>query len=318
MTELDSLEDGPFEFACPHCRAALTKAGPEEVVCEADDLRFRRIDGIWRFLLPERMEALAPFLRDYEAIRSAEGRGSRDLEYYRALPFQDLTGRYQADWRIRAASYRALVRRIVQPLEARLNRPRRVVDLGSGNGWLSNRLALRGHALAAVDLSVSPSDGLGAHVHFESSFVPIQAEFDRLPLLNAQADLTIFNSSFHYSTRYEASLREALRVTRPDGSLVILDTPVYRDRSSGEEMVRERQRAFEKRYGTASDALPSENFLTYDRLAELADQLSLTWRTHEPWYGLRWALEPALARLRGRREPARFLLIEGRQAPRGT
>lgn len=315
---MDNLEDGPFEYACPRCRVALTKAGPEVLVCEADDLRFRRIDGVWRFLLPERMEALAPFLRDYATIRSAEGRGSHDPEYYRALPFQDLSGRYRADWRIRAASYRAFVSKIVQPLEARLDRTPRVLDLGSGNGWLSNRLAARGHALAAVDLSVSPTDGLGAHVHFESSFVPMQAEFDHLPLLDNQTDLTIFNSSFHYSTRYEASLREALRVTRPDGSLVIIDTPVYQNRSSGEAMVRERQRAFEERYGTASDALPSENFLTYDRLSELADELSLTWRTHEPWYGLRWALEPALARLRGRREPARFLLIESRQAPRGS
>ena len=33
------------------------------------------------------------FLQDYGKIRAAEGRASSDSEYYRALPFADLTGR---------------------------------------------------------------------------------------------------------------------------------------------------------------------------------------------------------------------------------
>jgi hypothetical protein len=43
----------------------------------------------------------------------------------------------------------------------------------------------------------------------------------------------------------------------------------------------------------------------------LAAALSLRWRFIQPWYGLRWALRPWLARLRGHREPATFQLIIG-------
>ena len=45
-----------------------------------------------------------------------------------------------------------------------------------------------------------------------------------------------------------------------------------------------------------SDALSSENYLTYDRLEVLGKRLGLRWRTVEPWYGLRWAIRPWIAR----------------------
>lgn len=286
----------------------------EAFVCPAEGLRFDRTAGIWRFLLPKRREVLAPFMRDYESIRRAEGRGSDDPAYYRALPFEDLTDRFRSDWQIRATSFCALVRHVLEPAEARQRGPLRVLDLGAGSGWLSNRLAQRGHAVASVDLMDNDLDGLGAHRHYDVPFLPIQAEYDRLPLLDGQAAMVIFNAAFHYSTDYETTIGEAFRVLQSDGSLIILDTPIYKDPSSGEAMVREREAGFRRRFGCPSDALASENYLTDDRLAVLGRRIGLRWRTVEPWYGLRWAIRPWMARLRGRREPARFLLIEGRRA----
>ena len=71
--------------------------------------------------------------------------------------------------------------RCLSPAEERLARPLRLLDLGAGNGWLSYHLARRGHEAAAVDLTVNDFDGLGAHVHFDAPFTPVQAEFDHLP-----------------------------------------------------------------------------------------------------------------------------------------
>ncbi len=307
-------EEPRFTFACPRCCSPLLDEDETTYRCPGERLRFVRTGGIWRFLLPERRQALGTFMREYETVRQAEGRGSDDPAYFRALPFEDLTGRYAHDWRIRAVSFQALLKRAVEPLEKASRQPLRVLDLGAGNGWLSYRLALRGHAVAAVDLMDNDFDGLGAHRHYDVAFLPVQAEFDRLPFLENQADLAVFNASFHYATDYERALREALRVLLPHGCLVILDTPVYHNAASGQAMVHEREEAFRQRFGFPSNALPSENFLTYDRLAELGARLHLRWETHEPWYGLRWALRPWIARLLGRREPARFLLIIGRRA----
>lgn len=303
-----------FDFACPDCRTELRFLTVDELRCPSDGTTYRHIDGIWRFLLPEREDFFARFIREYEAVRRAEDRGSEDSSYYRALPFEDLTGRFRDDWRIRSTSFHTLIEQVVSPLEARRTRPLRVLDLGAGNCWLSYRLAERGHQVAAVDLLTNEFDGLGAHVHYNIDFTPVQAEFDRLPFDTNQVHLAVFNGSLHYSIDYETTLAAALRVLRHDGRLVIVDSPVYHDATSGEQMVHEREAQFEDAYGFPSNAIPSENYLTFDRLNELEANLNLTWNIIEPFYGVRWALRPWKARLLGRREPAKFLVIVGRPA----
>ena len=300
-------------FICPRCRTSLERRAPDRMTCPRDGLEFWNVDGIWRFLLPESEAHYARFIADYEAVRSAEKRGSPSFEYYRALPFRDLSRHHTADWRIRARSYRVLVNNTLTQLQNPLERSLKILDLGAGNGWLSNRLAAQGDRVLAVDLLVNEQDGLGAWKHYEHSFTPVQAEFNHLPVMDRFADAVIFNASFHYSEGYAETLREALRVLSPQGVIVIMDSPVYRSKASGEQMVREREVQFKEKYGFASDNLQSENFLTYGRLNELARELHLIWKRVTPFYGLRWMLRPLIAKLLRRREPARFHLIVGRR-----
>jgi ubiquinone/menaquinone biosynthesis C-methylase UbiE len=294
-----------FDFVCPRCRAPLAQTGPDELLCPAEMLHFRRQDGLWRFLLPERAAYFENFIRDYETIRRAEGRGSREAAYYRALPEQDLSGNLSADWRIRAASFKALIQKVIAPAKE----PLRILDLGAGNGWLSNRLAARGHTVAAVDLLTNDFDGLGCRSFYTTDFTALQAEFDRLPLAAGNADLIIFNASLHYAVDFRATLAEALRVLARGGKLVVLDSPIYRQAGSGEKMVRERESQFTQRYGFPSNALPSQNYLTYALLAELSAEFELDCQRVTPFYGLRWLLRPLRAGLSGAREPAKFHLL---------
>jgi SAM-dependent methyltransferase len=199
----------------------------------------------------------------------------------------------------------------VAPLEGERNRPVRTLDLGAGNGWLSYRLAERGHQVAAVDLLTDNRDGLGTHTLYPVGYTPIQAEFDRLPLDDGQADLAVFNASLHYSRDYEVTLSEALRVLRDEGTLVILDSPVYRQRRSGEKMIEERGRSFETRYGFRSGSPPGEGFLTFNRLDQLSNRLGVEWQTLKPFYGLGWTAKRWRELVFGSREPATFMLIVG-------
>ncbi len=305
------MAESRFEFSCPQCGSPLTRRSPEEQVCPVDGIHYQAIDGIWRFLLPGRALALEQFIREYETVRTAEGRWSDDPAYYRALPCADLTGKFAADWRIRARSLEALVAHVIAPRER--GNPLAVLDLGAGNGWLSYRLAQRNHHVAAIDLLTNPRDGLGAHVYYDKTLTLVQAEFDCLPFANSQFDVAIFNSSLHYAVQYESTLQAALRVLVSDGTLVILDTPIYRNAASGKQMVAEREAQFKQAYGFASNALASENFLTYKRLDELGHNVGVDWEWIRSWRGWRWAARPWLARMRGQREPAEFLLIMGRR-----
>ncbi|MFQ5400753.1 MAG: methyltransferase domain-containing protein [Anaerolineae bacterium] len=300
-----------FDLACPLCKTPLAITGGE-AQCPQDGQTYRRVDGIWQLLRPDRAPLFAQFIHEYETIRTAEGRGSNDPAYYRALPFADLSGKMTADWAIRAQSFTTLLEQVIRPLENRQPaavRPLRILDLGAGNSWLSYRLAKRGHHLAAVDLTVNHFDGLGAHTMYDADFLPIQAEFDHLPFTHSQVNLVIFNASLHYSADYAATLREAWRVAGPGGVVAVVDTPLYHDPASGAQMVREREAQFQERYGFPSNALPNENYLTYRRLDALAAELGLRRQLLWPVPRWRWAVRRLRTRLRGRREPAQFPLI---------
>ncbi|MDA2931405.1 class I SAM-dependent methyltransferase, partial [Acidobacteria bacterium AH-259-O06] len=276
--------------------------------CAVEKLYFDHIKGVWQFLTPERKAYFNQFTREYEIVRRSEGRGSSTAEFYRALPFRDLSERFRDSWRIRAISFRVLLKTVVPNIEEQRGPFLRILDLGAGNCWLSKRLAEKGHGVAAVDLITNTEDGLGAHVHYQQVFTPVQADFDHLPFGDDQFDLAIFNSAFHYSTNYEKTLQEACRVLGSSGRVVIMDSPLYHHSPSGQQMLQEREACFRQKYGFPSNALPSENFLTYRRLDELTIT-GLKWQLHRPFYGWRWALKPWKARLLGHREPAQFGVI---------
>jgi len=249
------------------------------------------------------------FLEDYGRIRQAEGRGSDDPAYYLALPYQDLTGRLEAQWRMRARTYRFFETRILPRMER--DRPLDLLDLGAGCGWMSYRLSLRGHRAVAVDISTDARDGLGAARHYDSKFSRIHAEFDQLPFAAQSFDAALFNASLHYSSDYRATLRAVKGCLRPGGRIVILDSPVYRLREHGEMMRRERHQQFFARYGTESDHIRSIEYLDLPTIVSLARDIGIQWRIHKPWYGFAWHLRPFKARLKATRPPSRFWILEG-------
>jgi SAM-dependent methyltransferase len=262
-------------------------------------------------MTPENI-ARQKFLDDYRHIRHAEGRGSDTSEYYRALPSCDRNDPNAAMWAMRAKTYSYFVKNVLEPLEAREGRPLDVLDLGAGNCWLSNRLSLRGHRPVAVDIFNDERDGLRAARHYRDRFPVIESDFDQLSLSPKSFDLAIFNASLHYSVDYVRTLSEVRRCLRTSGSVVILDSPIYRMRDHGVRMVQEKHATFAKRYGFPSDALASIDFLDIPALRALHETLNIDWQFLKPWYGWRWHLRPLNALLRRRRPPSKFWILVGR------
>ena len=273
-------------------------------------------EGIWRFLTAEQHAEVEDFLQRYQTVRTAEGWGTDDASYYRALPEAPVGDPHRAVWRERARAFRTFRDRVLARSESELGRPLQILDLGAGNGWLARRLAARGHSVAAVDLSDHPTDGLGAwHYYGESRFTPVQASFDCLPFADGQADLVVFNASLHYSVDLSQSLGEALRVLRAGGRVVILDTPFYTAAPHGERMLRQRDGQFARDYGFRDPNRRAAGFLTPDRLANLAALWSIRWRPiwPTPWWRRAWRRQ--VGRLRLGREPAAFPIVVGQQLP---
>jgi SAM-dependent methyltransferase len=311
-------ESGSLRVRCPRCGRSMGDLPHEDttLVCSRCTVKMPCERGVWKALLPEREAHFSRFVEDYQCIRAAEGRGSASADYYLALPTCDLTGRNSVQWAIRARTFRYIERRIL-PCITTLTRPSlRILDLGAGNGWMSYRLALQGHAPVAVDLMTNDQDGLEAAEHYKKHlpglFPRFQAELDNLPFADGQFDLVIFNASFHYSENCERTMAEALRCTRREGTVLIADTPWYSDEQSGVRMLEERRALFTKRYGFPSDGLSSLEYLTDQRLERMESWFSIRWQVHEPYYGIRWQLRPWIAKLHRKRTPSRFRIYAAR------
>ena len=306
-----------LRLQCPVCQAgARSPLSLSQPRCLECGYRIAEVDGIWSALPPDREASFRQFVHDYELVRAKEGRGSPSSDYYLALPFRDLTGRNVWQWRIRARTFRYVERCLLGQIAHSYPQGCDVLDVGAGNGWLSYRLAQRGHRPVAVDLLYNDTDGLGAARHYFSQlarpFLRFKAEMDQLPFAPAQFDIVIFNASLHYSADYRRTLGEALRCLRTPGHLIIADSPFYWHDESGQAMIDEKRAVFERQFGFRSDSIQSCEYLTPGVLNHLERELGVRWTIHKPWYGIKWALRPVKARFMRRREPSKFYLLHAR------
>lgn len=307
-----------MQFRCPQCKhqgPAVADIEGGSWTCSNCRNVFEQRDGVWRALSPDRWERFEQFSEEYLSAGHAEGWGSESPDYYWALPFGDAAGKRREQWRVRARTYRFFERKILEPLEEAAGRPLNVLDLGGGVGWLSYRLALRGHNPVTVDLLDDRLNGLGSARHYlaklEQPLTAVQADFDDLPIADEQADLAVFNDSFHYAPDYRRTLREVRRVLGWGGQVAVLDTPIYPNWRIG-EMARDQRRGFfQKKYGFPADSLLSMEYLDEKMIWDLAEDLNISWRVYRPWYGIGDFLLPALAKLQGRRPPPRFWMLQG-------
>ncbi len=312
-----ALQRSLLQVKCPACSRdmnALDAMDPlTTVICSGCRFTLSNREGIWRALAPDREEAFRQFVHEYQQVRSIEGRGSSNPDFYFGLPYEDITGRHRWQWKIRGRSFRFFERVVLPKIDHSQGHGLDVLDVGAGNCWMSYRLALKAHRPVSVDLNDDVEDGLGAAryylVRLRNPFARFQAEMDRLPFQDRQFDLAIFNASFHYSQDYCCTVGEVMRCLRRPGHLVIMDSPFYQCTDSGQQMVDEKRAAFTRRFGFPSDSLASHEYLTGEILKELGHAFQLSWCVERPWYGLGWAFRPVRARLLRRREPSKFFII---------
>ncbi|HEX4177734.1 MAG TPA: class I SAM-dependent methyltransferase [Rhizomicrobium sp.] len=257
----------------------------------------------------------AGFFSAYARHRAAEGR-AMSPDVVRTLPYL-CQGPLARQWRVRAKTYEAFIRRVVKPMAAGRDAPLQILDLGAGNGWLCHRLRGLGHELVAVDVRDDTIDGLGIAAALSAEepvpFACVTASFEALPLAPGHFDIVVFNASLHYAQNLSRALGEAMRVTSSSGVIAIMDSPFYRHPGDGEAMVAEKRAQGFVRFGTAAPVLLAPQFIEYlTRESLAAASPSLCWRRHRVRYPLWYEMRPLLARLGGRRAPSRFDLWTAR------
>ncbi len=286
-------------LACATCRTRLPLA-PAPVRCDACGAVVTERNGILRCASQTRLEQARPFLEQYRAVRRSDGHVMRSAEEYRALPAVSPTAANVDEWRIRQESLDTLLLAF-----STTRRSARVLDVGAGNGWLSQRLTVLGHAAVAVDISDDEGDGLGAAAASRVVFPRVQAGFERLPFENGQFDVVVFNASLHYADEPGAVLAESRRLLGNGGALVVMDSPMFVRTRDGRRMVEEQLAKLRAHAGVPSPTPCGRGFLTLEELGRASALFGMTatftrspgpwlWRLRRAWSGLRLGRQPAM------------------------
>jgi SAM-dependent methyltransferase len=287
-------------FACPICRGPIQTAG-ERCVCRACAASFTPSQGLFRFAPESRIAAAAAFLTQYAAVRNADGHGHQSQQAYRALPDVPRNHPNAGEWAIRRESFRTICRSAALCTA----RGRRILDIGAGNGWLSNRLAEMGHDAVPVDLRDDADDGLLACRASTHALALVQADFDALPFAPSQFHAVVFNAALHYSPNPEATLTEASRMLTRDGVLLVADSPMFEDADAGAAMLAG-QRSAMRAGGIAEPFTTGVGFLTFEVLARITASMGRRGSFVPSQGPLRWRIRRALGGYRLGRPPAAF------------
>jgi ubiquinone/menaquinone biosynthesis C-methylase UbiE len=142
----------------------------------------------------------------------------RDLAAY-----DERAGQYDQGWRGRL--HHTIADRTAQLATSTAARPRRVLDVGCGTGYLLRTLAVRypgAEELAGIDAAPNMIE-TARRLADDSRLTFAGGVAERLPHPDASMDLVVSSTSFEHWTDQHAGLSECARVLRPGGHLVLVD-----------------------------------------------------------------------------------------------
>lgn len=197
----------------------------------------QRREGAWTFCRNALADA-APFRALWEAVAAPlrDEPGARDDLQRRRGVLERRRRRSRDHFAAAGSAARFRLGTIrEEAVAAAAPRTLRVVDAGCGDGFLTEFLAERFDEVVAIDHSPERLEAARARLA-GGRITWLRGELDALPLPSGRADALFLSLVLHHVPAIDAALREALRVLRAEGTLVVVDLLPHREESMREAM----------------------------------------------------------------------------------
>ncbi|HET9907857.1 MAG TPA: class I SAM-dependent methyltransferase [Anaerolineales bacterium] len=171
----------------------------------------------------------------YLRVREKEGRLYSD-QIVAGLPSVPDGHPLVSEWRARSESARRLLRYI-----SSRQSPFFVLDLGCGNGWLSNLLAQPGQVVLGLDQNRYELRQAARVFRSNPNLSFLEADIFSAPFPAGSFDLIIVASALQYFPNATNLLTMLLDYLKPNGEIHILDTPLYSKRERETAVLRSRE-----------------------------------------------------------------------------
>lgn len=163
----------------------------------------------------------------YYRLRLQEGRVYPD-EVVASLPQIGHQHAFADEWRARRASTDLLMSHLIK------HKPNAVLEIGCGNGWLSNQLATLRCQVIGIDCNEAELLQ-AARVFSKDNLVFVYGDIFDCPFQPQSFDTIVLASSLQYFSDFKKLIDRLLQLLSDNGEIHIIDTPIYKDeRASGE------------------------------------------------------------------------------------
>lgn len=178
----------------------------------------KEIDGI--YVSEHALDKFCEFEKHYLDVRAKEHR-ILSVGEIKQLPFVDKGSEYYREWKFRRKS----IHRFFRYLDTKKS-SLRILDIGCGNGFFANLLAMRKHDLVGVDVSLSELKR-AALTFPDKNLKWYCLDLMSEPLPEEKFDIIAFNASFQYFKAPEKILEVCKNYLKSNGEIHVLDSPFY-------------------------------------------------------------------------------------------
>ncbi len=159
----------------------------------------------------------------YLRVREKEGRLYSD-DVVARLPFVSNGHPLANEWRARSASASRLTRYL-----SRQPKSLSILELGCGNGWLSNLLSKSGHHVVGMDQNLYELKQAARVFSSNLNLSFLDTDVFSTPFKPGTFDAILLASVIQYFPDLPALLNVLLQYLKPQGEIHIVDSPLYAD-----------------------------------------------------------------------------------------
>ncbi|WP_052503433.1 bifunctional 2-polyprenyl-6-hydroxyphenol methylase/3-demethylubiquinol 3-O-methyltransferase UbiG [Lacinutrix sp. Hel_I_90] len=178
------------------------------------------------------------FSRLYLIVRDKEQRVLTDAQV-KKLPHLNLY-----EWRLRKKSTERFANYI-----ASKNTALKILDIGCGNGWFSNKIVEVSDGNEVIGLDVNREElEQAARIFHKTNLYFVYADIFKISeFFKAQFDIITLNGSIQYFENFDVLMSVLKSFLKPKGEIHIIDSPFYK--ASEISMAKERTKAYYTKLG---------------------------------------------------------------------
>lgn len=211
-------------------------------------------DGVFSILSRSFKQELEKFISRYAAVRKEQLLHSIPYSEYPFLPFSSSATGEQ--WQFRRASYRVMKQLL------KYEQPKKIIEIGAWNGWLTHHLVSWGHDVVSCDIFLDEMNGLSSKKYYKEQWLAIQADTSMLNFFETKFDVIIVNHCLAYMQDPVEFTRNLFPLLSEKGKIILLGLTIFKNPVPKAREVEKFRRHYKEKFKFDIFLRPTKGYLS--------------------------------------------------------